>query len=155
MKDDLDRIMEIMTTAFDPQWGEAWNRRQVADSLCMPNIHYTLVGADGLPPGEGEEAVGFTLVRAAPGEEELLLVAVDPRHRGQGLGRILLERFIADAGKRGADRVFLEMRYNNPAEKIYNSAGFQPIGRRREYYRLPNGKRIDAITFRRDIPDSI
>lgn len=147
MDDDLDRIMAIMETAFDPAWGEAWTRRQIADSLVFPHTHHRLVGPDGAAPQPGTEAAGFTLVRAAPGEEELLLIAVAPPLRGQGLGRILLGNAMADAHERGAERMFLEMRFNNPAERLYRVMGFEPIGRRREYYKLPSGERIDAITF--------
>jgi ribosomal-protein-alanine N-acetyltransferase len=143
MSDDLDSIMAIMDAAFDPAWGEAWTRRQVSDSLAFPHTHYRLITADDGP----SEAVGFTLVRAAPGEEELLLIGVRPECRGRGLGRRLLDGVLADARTRGAERVFLEMRYNNPAAALYNAVGFAPIGRRRDYYRLPDGRKIDAITY--------
>ncbi len=147
MTDDLDRIMALMDVAFEPGWGEAWTRRQVADSLGFPHTHYRLVSDCGGDCAEGEAAAGFTLVRAAPGEEELLLIAVRPELRGRGLGRRLLERVLADARERRAEQVFLEMRSNNPAQALYRVAGFSPIGRRKDYYRLPDGSRIDAITF--------
>lgn len=148
---DLDQIVAIMDAAFDPAWGEAWTRRQVADSLAFPHTHYLLVAADGEPPREGHPAVGFALVRAAPGEEELLLVAVEPAHRGRGLGARLLARFAEDARARGADRIFLEMRSNNPAAGLYRAQGFAPIGRRASYYRGANGRNIDAITFAKSL----
>lgn len=151
MSDDLDRIMAVMETAFDPAWGEAWNRVQVAELLVLASTHYTLTGPRGAPPAEGEPTAGFTLIRAAPGEEELLLVGVDPAHRGRGLGTLLLERFAADARARGAERIFLEMRSNNPVQSLYLAQGFEPIGRRREYYRRPNGDWIDAITFAKSL----
>lgn len=141
MSEDLDQIMAVMDAAFEPEWGEAWNRRQVSDSLVFPHTHYRLIAEDGSP------AAGFTLVRAAPGEEELLLIAVVPQSRGRGLGKRLLDQVLADARGRGAERVFLEMRFNNPAIELYQKAGFVPIGRRKDYYRLPDGSRIDAITF--------
>jgi len=147
MNDDLDQIMEIMDAAFDPAWGEAWTRRQVGDSLAFPHTHYNLIAADHSAPADGARAAGFTLVRAAPGEEELLLIAVRPEQRGAGLGRRLLERVLTDARARMAERVFLEMRTNNPAVELYRTVGFEPIGRRRDYYRLPDGSKIDAITF--------
>ena len=151
MSDDLDRIMAIMDAAFDPQWGEAWTRTQVADSLAFPHTHCSFVAADGSMPDDGERAAGFTLVRAAPGEEELLLIAVDPAHRGRGLGARLLERCAADARARGAERLFLEMRSNNPAQRLYRSLGFEPIGKRLQYYRQPNGNRLDATTFAKSL----
>ncbi|WP_095011262.1 GNAT family N-acetyltransferase [Tsuneonella mangrovi] len=151
MKDDLDRIMEVMSAAFDPHWGEAWTRRQVGDSLAFPNTHYRLVGPSGGPPQEEGLAAGFTLVKSAPGEEELLLIAVDPAYRNRGLGRQLLERAASDASERGAEKIFLEMRENNPAIELYRAFGFVPIGRRSNYYRLSDGSRIDAVTFSLDL----
>lgn len=145
--DDLDRIMDIMEEAFDPAWGEAWNRRQVEDSLGFPTTHSFVMSADGGRPGEGDPGAGFILSRSAPGEEELLLVGVRPEHRRRGLGRKMIDRLCREAAARGAERLFLEMRSNNPAITLYRSIGFDPIGRRRDYYLLADGSRLDAITF--------
>jgi ribosomal-protein-alanine N-acetyltransferase len=149
MTDDLDRIMAVMEAAFDPAFGEAWTRAQVGDALVLPHTHYLLAGADGGPPREDEDAAGFVLSRGAADEEELLLIAVDPRHRGRGVGAALLDRFIAAARARGAMRLFLEMREGNPAESLYRRHGFARVGRRRAYYRRGTGAPLDAITFAR------
>src|SRR5690606_8856892 len=108
MTDDLDRIMAVMEEAFDPAFGEAWTRRQVGDSLLLPNTGYLLAGADGEEPAPGDPAAGFVLWRGAAGEEEILLIAVHPDHRRKGIGRALLDRFAAEARERGTDRLFLE-----------------------------------------------
>ena len=150
MIDDLDRIMAVMEAAFDPAFGEAWARRQVSDSLVMPNTHYLLAATDGGPPREDEPAAGFALSRGAADEEELLLIAVDPDHRGRGIGSALLERFIAAAHTRGARRLFLEMREGNRAESLYRLYGFERVGRRRHYYRRGSAGPLDAITFARE-----
>ncbi|WP_374405066.1 GNAT family N-acetyltransferase [Pelagerythrobacter sp.] len=151
MTDDLDRIMAVMDAAFDPAWAEAWSRRQVGDSLTMPHTFYRLADERGGVPSAGGDAAGFTLTRHAPGEEELLLIGVRPELRGRGIGRALLERAFADARARGAERMFLEMRDNNPALGLYAATGFEPIGRRKAYYRLPSGQFLDAITFARQL----
>jgi ribosomal-protein-alanine N-acetyltransferase len=151
MIDDLDRIMEVMEAAFDPVFGEAWTRRQVSDSLLMPNTHYLLAGADGRSPREGQPAAGFALSRAVLDEEELLLIAVHPEHRGRGVGGVLLERFFVAAQARGSTRLFLEMREGNRAEALYRRNGFETVGRRRHYYRRGSGSPLDAITFARQL----
>ena len=51
----------------------------------------------------------------------------------------------------GAEQVFLEMRANNPAERLYRACGFEPIGRRPAYYRTLDGSFLDAITFARKL----
>ncbi|MGB3752401.1 MAG: GNAT family N-acetyltransferase [Parerythrobacter sp.] len=141
---ELDAIMTIMTDAFDPHWREAWTRRQVAASLATSNTYHDLALRDGAP-------AGFTLVRAAPGEEELLLIGVRPAMRRTGVGRELVQDAIASARARGADRLFLEMRVNNPAAQLYRAMDFKTIGRRTRYYTLANGERLDAITYAREL----
>ena len=145
--EDLERIMAVMQAAFDPAFGEAWNRRQVSDALVLPTTHYILAGTDGNQPAEGATAVGFALSRGTLDEEELLLLAVDPAHRGRGIGSLLLRRYIESAEARGKTRLFLEMRDGNPADSLYRRAGFEPIGRRRNYYRHATEGPLDAITY--------
>lgn len=147
IEDDIDRMMRVMACAFDPQFGEAWTRRQVEDSLMLGQCHLELIDADGHAPLPGEAAAGFALSRAGFEEEELLLLAVDPDHRRKGLGEKLLSRLAVAAMSRGATRLLLEMRRGNPAEYLYSRFGFQPIGLRQDYYKLPSGGRLDAITF--------
>jgi len=77
----------------------------------------------------------------------LLLIAVRPELRGKGLGQRLIALLSAEARSRGATRIFLEMRENNPAASLYTKVGFEPIGRRKSYYLLANGSRMDAITY--------
>jgi ribosomal-protein-alanine N-acetyltransferase len=60
-----------------------------------------------------------------------------------------LLRFIESAEERGSTRLFLEMREGNPAEALYRRAGFEPIGRRRNYYRGSAKGPLDAITYAR------
>ncbi len=152
----IDHIMDVMAAAFDPAYGEAWNRRQVTDALSMPSTHAVLVDSEGVivegpEHFNGEGAAGFVLTRSAPGEEELLLIAVRPDYRGRGLAKSLIDHLFLSARQRGAERVFLEMRRGNPAIHLYEKVGFEPIGERPKYYRLENGERIDAITFGRTI----
>ena len=144
--DPVDAIMEIMETSFEPEFGEAWNRRQVSDALVMGNCRYILLDDEGRP-AEGRHAAGFVLSRKAADEEELLLIAVRPEHRRLGIGGVLIDHFLAQARLDGSVRVFLEMREGNPAGDLYRSRGFVPIGRRRNYYNRGIIAGIDAITF--------
>ena len=151
---EIDAIMRIMDAAFDPQWGEAWTRPQIESALQLANTLPTLVAATGTRSADPGEAVGFAIVRAAPGEEEILLIAVDPRERRKGLGRSLIAILATDARRRGADKLFLEMRENTPARSLYEAVGFRQIGRRKDYYSLGDGARMDAITFGLDLDKS-
>lgn len=156
---DIDRIMAVMAAAFDPEYGEAWSRRQIEDALLIGNCHYLLADSTGeepsgqIPadkaPGSGPDTAiaGFTLSRGGYGEEELLLFAVAPEFRGAGVGSRLLARFAEAARARGATRLLLEMRRGNPAESLYLRHGFVAVGLRPNYYSTRSGPRLDAITF--------
>ncbi|MDE1467918.1 GNAT family N-acetyltransferase [Aurantiacibacter sp. D1-12] len=147
MDDPVDAIMAVMQEAFDHSFGEAWTRRQVSDALTTPNTHYVLSGRSGEEPVDAGKTSGFTLSRSAADEEELLLIAVRPDFRGQGVGKQLMRDFLSAAKARGTARVFLEMRAGNPAEHLYRQFGFEQVGLRKGYYRGAVGGPIDAITF--------
>lgn len=139
--DDLDQVIKVMTAAFPEPYGEAWTRSQCAGILPMAGVAL-IVARDG-----GESAIGFSLFRTIAGDSELLLLAVDPLCRRQGIGRSLLNHFIAQATKDGASRIHLEVRDGNPATRIYEAAGFEQVNRRRNYYRGPSERQFDALTF--------
>jgi ribosomal-protein-alanine N-acetyltransferase len=145
--EDIDRIMSVMSAAFDPAFGEAWTRRQVEDALLLGNCHYFLVNENCRPAGTGDDPVGFSLSRTGFEEEELLLLAVVPHYRRKGIGRYIIRNLVEAAASRGARRLLLEMRRDNPAESLYRDNGFRPIGIRPDYYRRSDGKYMDAITF--------
>jgi [ribosomal protein S18]-alanine N-acetyltransferase len=78
---------------------------------------------------------GFLVSRqTAPGEREILNLAVHPSFRRRGIARSLLEDELARS--RGA--WFLEVRESNLAAlALYESMGFHPSGRRPDYYLDP------------------
>ena len=153
--DRVDAIMRVMGRAFEPQFGEAWNRRQVSDALILGSSRHGLIAHDGtIGEGIGGEqhgatTAGFFLSRQILDDEELLLFAIDRAWRRRGLGGQLLDHFCASAGERGVSRIFLEMRDGNPAARLYESRGFYQVGKRPAYYRGSDGARHDALTFQR------
>jgi len=93
------------------------------------------------------ETLGFSLFRTVADESELLLLAVVPDRHRCGIGRRLLDDYLERARNDRVARVHLEVRDGNPAVAMYRTAGFSPVGRRRNYYHAPDGRRFDAITF--------
>lgn len=152
--DHVDRIMAVMAAAFEPEYGEAWTRRQVEDALLLGNCHAYLATCTGEGAGDEDAVAGFSLSRTGYEEEELLLFGVLPEHRRQGIGMAILQGLAKRAKARGAQRLLLEMRKGNPAETLYRSFGFIVIGERKDYYRTTFGNRIDAVTFALDITNA-
>ena len=86
---------------------------------------------------------GYGAVCVIAGEGEIQRIAVLEEFRRQGLGRKLLDAMVAAARNRGARAMTLEVRESNePAIKLYFSAGFRTEAQRKDYYRNP---REDAL----------
>jgi ribosomal-protein-alanine N-acetyltransferase len=106
----------------------------------------------GVAARYGEELIGFIIISTAADEAEILTIAVDDPWRQRGVGRALLEEAVAEAGRRGARAMLLEVGVSNEAaQALYGRAGFVTAGRRRNYYKSPNGTE-DALLMRREIP---
>jgi ribosomal-protein-alanine N-acetyltransferase len=90
---------------------------------------------------------GISVLGRVGGYEcEIHTIAVDPAHRGSGLGRALLRALLDVADERDAE-TFLEVRTDNDAAiSLYESVGFERLGLRKGYYQ-PVG--ADAYTMRR------
>jgi len=96
---------------------------------------------------EHDEVIGYFLLSIAAGEAHVLNVCVAPEHQGHGHGRRLMRTIMQLARGRGVQRVFLEVRPSNTgAIALYDSEGFNEIGRRPRYYPAKNG-REDALVM--------
>jgi len=116
--EDLAAIAEIQ--ASSPEASQ-WDPKSYLDYDCI-------VVAD-------PHVSGFLVSRqTAPGEREILNLAVEPSQRRRGVARALLQGEL----RREKTQWFLEVRESNiGAILLYQSAGFRVAGRRESYYRDP------------------
>jgi ribosomal-protein-alanine acetyltransferase len=93
---------------------------------------------------------GFLVAQHIAPEWELENIVVAPELRSQGMGSRLLNELLSLARETNSQSVFLEVRESNiAARKLYEKAGFEPIGRRKSYYSDPVE---DALLYRRSPP---
>lgn len=132
---DLASVMQIETTAYPQPWSEGIFRDCFkADCQC------TLYELEG-------ELIGYSVMSMAAGEAHLLNLCIRPECQGEGLGRAALEQVLIAAGSKYTGTVFLEVRISNlAARRLYESAGFNEIGQRFNYYPAAKG-REDALVF--------
>ena len=96
--------------------------------------------------GEGR-LVGYVIGWYVLDDGELANLAVAPDSRSAGIGATLLNAILEDAKSRGISQLFLEVRESNAAaRRLYAARGFEEIGRRKGYYRMPTE---DALILRR------
>ncbi|MFM9853697.1 MAG: ribosomal protein S18-alanine N-acetyltransferase [Sphingomonadaceae bacterium] len=141
---DIDAIMPVMASSFDPQYGEAWTLAQCVGMLSLPGSWLLVAQAKG-------RTIGFALSRIIVDEAELLLLAVTRTNQHAGIGSALLTHVLDDARKRGANRLYLEVRSNNGARDFYTNHGFVACGERQNYYRGIAGQLTNAVTLSRQI----
>lgn len=132
-KKDFDAIMELDRMCFFDAWSaESWN-----DTLKMEQYRCLIV--------EEELPRGFLLVSTAADEGEILKIGVAVMHRGKSYGMELLKEAFRQWNIEGVKNIFLEVRASNSsAISLYEKAGFQNIGRRKNYYKQP---KEDAIVY--------
>lgn len=95
---------------------------------------------------------GFALIRLAADEAELLTIAVEPRWRGKGVGKALMEAVFSDLLLSPARRMFLEVdEQNRAAIRLYEKLGFSTISSRKGYYPRPDGSAATALVMARDL----
>ena len=121
-------------TAFR-ELNEAWIAKyfviEEADRLVLEDPVDHIIGAGGyiFMATANDFAVGCcALIPMEPGAFELAKMAVKEDHRGQGIGRKVLEYAIAYARKLGASRLYLETnRKLANAIHLYESVGFEHV----------------------------
>jgi len=92
----------------------------------------------------GRSTVGVALVNELRGRGELVYLGLVPEARGQGLGQALLDRAIQDTAEMGLPQIGLAADVRNePAVRLYQSAGFRETHRRLAYF-VP-GHRLRAV----------
>lgn len=132
VRPDPLELAALHAQAFDAPWDAA----AFADLLDQPGVFAVA------------EPDGFILMRLVLDEAEILTLAVQPAARRAGLGGRLVGEGVVRATQGGAARVFLEVAESNAAARaLYARAGFAEVGRRRAYYRRPDGSREDALTL--------
>lgn len=132
---DVNAVAELEGVLFPI---DAWPRQMFVDELAQASRHY-LVAEDR------DEIVGYAGLMCLPPVADVQTIAVLPDFEGQGIGTALLTELLAEAGRRGATEVLLEVRADNPrAQQLYRRFGFEQIHLRPRYYR--DG--VDALVMR-------
>jgi ribosomal-protein-alanine N-acetyltransferase len=138
---DLEAIGGIEVQAF----GDPWSQGSFGALLDNPLVWFVVAEEEG-----SARLAGYIVAWFVADEAEVANLAVAPALRRRGIGAVLLDDALAEAERRGARAVYLEVRQSNAAARaLYRSRGFDEIGRRPRYYRAPVE---DALVLRRTSP---
>lgn len=143
-EDDVEPLVELEGRCHSHPWSARNFLDELADAA-RGRLIVLRAPFDPADPGRG--IVAYCAYHVVAGEMHLLNLAVAPDHRRAGLGAMLLTRALEQGARRGAERVFLEVRRSNAAAQgLYQRFGFVTAEVRRDYYA---GPREDALLLAR------
>jgi ribosomal-protein-alanine N-acetyltransferase len=128
-KEDLDGVLALEEASFNNPTTREWYEGE----LKRPDVCFIYVLRTPEHP-----VAGFCAFWLVADQAHINNLAVLPELRSRGLGTQLLEAVIAEAAHLGAGVLTLEVRESNtPALRLYQRAGFQTAGVRKNYYTKP------------------
>lgn len=139
---DAEQVAALHAKSFF----RGWPRDDIATYLSDSDTP-TLIACD-----PKRRIAGFAMLRLLGDDVELMTIAVDPRYRGKGVGKALMEACFSDLMMSAGKRMVLEVAADNPAAvKLYKNLGFAQIGERQGYYARADGKPATALVMARDL----
>lgn len=126
---DASRIAQMSRDLVEQGLGWGWRTPRVAQHIKSPR-HISLAARH---PKRG--LIGFALMAIKAKRGHLVLCAVDPKLRRQGVGRRLLERLLEIGVLMELEAIVLEVRASNEgAQRFYVALGFTQAERVKGYY---------------------
>lgn len=135
----FEKLADIEASAFS----DVWTSKMLAASMKQPWNHLWTASVQG-------EICGYLLANLVAEETELLRIAVDKNNRNAGIGKMLMESYLAFA-KKSCTRGLLEVRHSNAAARhLYETNGYRMLAVRKNYY---NNPAEDAELYELDFGD--
>jgi ribosomal-protein-alanine N-acetyltransferase len=136
---DVERVMRVEHEVYEFPWTEK------IFSDCIRVGYYCWLAL------QRQNIVGHAVISVSAGESHMLNLSIAREYQRRGFGKEFIEFLIQQAQAKQAQTMLLEVRPSNTAAiNCYNSAGFNEIGLRKDYYPAPEG-REDALLFARHI----
>ena len=121
-------------------FSDPWSEKSIASELTNKLALWLVAEEDG-------EVAGYIGSQTVPDESDMMNVAVHPACRRRGIAEALVNALCKALKERGSVSLTLEVRASNdPAKALYDKLGFEPVGRRPNYYRNP---KEDALILKK------
>ena len=143
---DIEPVQVLDTEIFGPT---AWTPAMFWSELAAGDSRWYVVAETA-----DRALAGYAGLLVGGSEADVQTIGVHPAVQRRGVGTVLLHALTAEAVRRGATTLMLEVRSDNePAIRLYTQEGFERISLRRGYYQPGD---IDAwIMRRRPLPKAV
>jgi len=123
-EEHIDQVYQIELDSFSIPWTRGDFENDLKNKISV----YIVAVDNG-------EVIGYAGMWHVVNEGHIVNIAVKAERRRQGVGALLMERFIEIAREREMIGLTLEVRMSNAAgQRLYYKFGFKPEGIRRRYY---------------------
>ena len=135
---DVSAIAELEKLCFSDPWSE----NSIASEADNRLSYWLVAEVDGV-------VVGYVGSQTVLDASDMMNLAVSPDHRRKGIGQALVNALVEHLRQNKVIALLLEVRVSNaPAIALYESLGFEQVGRRPKYYHNP---REDALIMRKEL----
>ncbi len=146
---DIPAVLVVEQENFSIPWSE----KSFRDMLQRPEALFLVAERTGPEGGAGtpdDGVLGYAGAITAGEEGDVTNIAVLGREKQKGIATVLLKHLIRETITAGVQDLYLEVReHNTPALRLYEAAGFVPVGRRKGYYDRP---KEDAVLMKKTLP---
>ncbi len=112
-------------------FSQPWSEKSLAEELDNRTAHFLVAES-------GDNIVGYIGIFVVCESCYVSNIAVFPEYRRQSAAKQLIESACTTAKNNGAESISLEVRPSNTAAvSLYESAGFEEVGLRKNFYRAP------------------
>ncbi len=137
-EDDIEGVAALEAACFSVPW----SKDIVSELVTSPYDETWVIREDK------NKIIGYITYRISDDIAELMRVAVDPACRGRGYSKILMDKMMRSAARKGVRDLTLEVRPSNTAAvSLYRSYGFREETVRKGYYTDPEEDAV--IMFKR------
>lgn len=124
---DIKSVAQLEKESFSRPWSEQSLEKEVDN----PNSFFLVYE-------EKKEIIGYMGMYLIIDEADITNIAISEIYRGKGYGRKLLMEAVNQIFEKGYQAVTLEVRKSNEtAVHLYEKAGFQIEGERKNFYESP------------------
>jgi ribosomal protein S18 acetylase RimI-like enzyme len=117
-REELPALAEALVETSAAQLENRWREQELGyRELLVAEQHGEYVGTVSI--GESE---------TPPTSLHLFALEVAPERRGQGIGGSIVRYVVDEARRRRRESVYLEVRVDNPARRLYQRLGFRRTG---------------------------